>query len=187
VHRIEPFYLWRDLYRSEEDPNAINFGREYSELYFTERIYNYLIHPQWDSFGSETLFYKQIYADYDKGFAIIELLGEWNDCIGNDVMFLKNELIEPLIDAGIQNFMIIMENVLNFHGQYSDYYEEWADDIEGEIYMINLLPHVMDEFNDLRLNQCLLYDGVYNDVNWRVLKPEKILSFLKTSMQEEEF
>lgn len=187
MHRIEPYYLWRDIYRSEEDPYAINYGKEYSELYFTHKIYNYVIHPQWDSFGSETLFYKQLYTDYEKSFVVIELIGEWNDCINNDVMYLKTELIEPLMDAGINHYILIMENVLNFHGSDSEYYQEWAEDIEGDIYMINVHSHVLDELYQMEINNYVIYDGVFNDINWRVQKPEKILKLLKTSLEEEEF
>ena len=65
MHNIEPFYLWRDLYSSAQDPNALNYNQEYSEFHYTHKVYNYLLHPQWDDFGSETLFYKLLFADYD--------------------------------------------------------------------------------------------------------------------------
>lgn len=186
MHRIEPFYLWRDYYQSENDPNANNYGKEYSEIYFTDKIYNYLIHPQWDSFGSETLFYKQIFADYEKGFCIIELIGEWNDCINNDIMYLKYELVEPMIQAGIKNFVFIMENVLNFHALDTDYYQEWIDEIDGEVYLLNALPQVLDELDQGRFYDYLLYGGVLNEINWRVLQPDKLLKHLKNSLEEEE-
>ena len=88
MHQIEPFYLWRDIYSSDQDPNALNYGLEYSEFHYTNRVYNYLLHPQWDNFGSDTLFYKLLYADYEQEFCIIELIGEWNDAINNDIMLL---------------------------------------------------------------------------------------------------
>ncbi|HVE60288.1 MAG TPA: hypothetical protein VNA26_00615, partial [Chitinophagaceae bacterium] len=78
MHTIEPFYNWRHLYMSEEDENSPFFGREYSEFEFTNSIYDHFIHPQWDDIGSPTLFMKIIFADYEEGFAVIELLGEWN-------------------------------------------------------------------------------------------------------------
>ena len=80
MHHLEPFYGWTDLYRSENDRSSPFYGREYSEFEFTNKIYNYAIHPQWDSFESPTLLLKVLYANYTKGYAIIELLGEWNDC-----------------------------------------------------------------------------------------------------------
>ena len=179
--------MWRDIYRSEDDPYAINYGKEYSELYFTHKIYNYVIHPQWDSFGSETLFYKQLYTDYDSKFVIIELIGEWNDCINNDIMYLKTELIEPLQLAGIENFVLVMENVLNFHGSDTEYYEEWFEETDGEIYMVNILPQVLDELYTMQIHNYIVFDGPFNEIDWRVLKPEKILNHLRTSLEQEEF
>ncbi len=55
----------------------------------TQTIYNYYIHPQWDDFGSRTLYLKVLLADYDEQYVIIELFGEWNDAIENDIMNLK--------------------------------------------------------------------------------------------------
>ena len=52
---IEPFYNWRHIYVSEEDQLSPFFGRQYSEFEFTQTVYNYYIHPQWDDFGSRTL------------------------------------------------------------------------------------------------------------------------------------
>ena len=85
MHNIEPFFLWRDLYKSEHDPNALNYKNQYSEFHYTNKVYNYVLHPQWDNFGSDTLLYKLIYADYEDQFCIIELIGEWNDAINNDM------------------------------------------------------------------------------------------------------
>ena len=40
---------------------------------------------------------KVLYADYDKNFIVLEFIGEWNDCIYNDVMQLKRNVIDLLI------------------------------------------------------------------------------------------
>ena len=66
MHDIEPFYNWRHLYVSEEDERSPFYGRIYSEFEFTQTIYNYYIHPQWDEFGSRTLYMKVLLADYDR-------------------------------------------------------------------------------------------------------------------------
>jgi len=184
MHQIEPFYLWRDIYSSDRDPNALNYGSEYSEFHYTNRVYNYLLHPQWDNFGSDTLFYKLLYADYEQEFCIIELIGEWNDAINNDIMLLKAELIDHLIDLGIQNFAIIAENVLNFHAVSDDYYQEWKEDIEGGIYIINALPQVIDELDDYRLKHYLTYGGRLNEIEWRSIKPDNLLELLETKYLE---
>ena len=180
MHNIEPFYLWRDLYSSAQDPNALNYNQEYSEFHYTHKVYNYLLHPQWDDFGSETLFYKLLFADYDEGFCIIELIGEWNDAINNDIMQLKVELIDHLISCGIQNFAIILENVLNYHGDSDDYYQEWKDDIEVAIYFINALPHVLSELDHYHLKYSVNFGDHLNDINWRSTKPYELLELLET-------
>ena len=130
MHDIEPYYHWRHLYTAEADPRSIFYGRTYSEFEFSQTVYNYYIHPQWDNINSTTLFIKLLFTDYDDGYCIIELFGEWNDCLYNDIMFLKRDIIEILMQEGINKFILIGENVLNFH--YSDdcYYEEWFEDVE---------------------------------------------------------
>lgn len=180
MHSIEPFFLWRDIYSSEQDPNALNYKFEYSEFHYTNQIYNFLLHPQWDNFGSETLFYKLLYADYDQQFCIIELIGEWNDAINNDIMWFKTELIDHLIDCGIENFAIIAENVLNFHGDGDDYYHQWKDDIDGNVYVINALPHVLEEMKQYNLHYAVSFGDRLNDVNWRSTRPEDLLEVLET-------
>jgi len=185
MHNIEPYYLWRDLYISEQDPNALNYKNQYSEFHYTNQVYNYLLHPQWDSFGSDTLLYKMLYTDYEEQFCIIELIGEWNDAINNDIMFLKTELINPMIECGIQNFVLIMENVLNFHADNDEYYQEWKEEIEGEIFLINALPQVIDELNTYHLNYQLSFGGRLNDISWRNQKPNQILELLETKYLED--
>jgi len=58
MHNLEPFYNWRHIYVSEEDPLSPFYGRSYSEFEFSHTVYNYYIHPQWDDFGSRTLYLK---------------------------------------------------------------------------------------------------------------------------------
>ena len=89
MHDIEPYFNWRNYYTAEEDKDSPFYGKVYDEFKYSNKIYNYFIHPQWDYIGSPTLYIKLLYADYEDGYAIIELIGEWNDCLNNDVMFLK--------------------------------------------------------------------------------------------------
>ena len=128
MHEIEPYYNWRHIYVSEEDERSPFFGRVYSEFEYTQAIYNYLIHPQWDDFGSRTLYLKVLLADYEEKYAIIELIGEWNDAIEKDIMSLKREVADPFMVQGIFKFIFITENVLNFHSGDKDYYEEWYEE-----------------------------------------------------------
>ncbi|HNL37891.1 MAG TPA: hypothetical protein PKH43_02120, partial [Saprospiraceae bacterium] len=92
MHNIEPFFRWRDFYTAEEDERSPFFGRTYSEFEFSHRLYNYYLHPQWDEFGSSTLYGKILYADYDEQYALIELIGEWNDTLHDDIMYLKRNV-----------------------------------------------------------------------------------------------
>ena len=56
MHFVEPFFNWRAYYIANEDSLSPFFAREYSEFEFTNKVYNFLLHPQWDNFGSLTLF-----------------------------------------------------------------------------------------------------------------------------------
>ena len=172
MHEIEPYYRWRDDYIASEDTNSPFFETKYNEFEFDKQIYNYLIHPQWDFFGSQTLYLKVLFADYEKGYSIIEFIGEWNDAIENDVMKFKRDIIERLIETGIEYFILIGENVLNFH--YSDdcYYEEWFDDIEnGWIAMINFHDHVLREFQQIQIDHYINMSGELDDIEWRTYQP----------------
>jgi hypothetical protein len=174
MHHVEPYYNWRGYYIASEDPSSPFFGREYSEFEFNNSIYNFYIHPQWDSIGSPTLFIKILFTDYDSGFVIIELLGEWNDAIENDIMILKRDIIEPIMEQGIIKFILIGENVLNFH--YSDdcYYEEWFDEVEdGWIAMVNFHEHVISEFERANIDHYFLMGGELEEIEWRTYLPQQ--------------
>ncbi|MCS6934002.1 MAG: hypothetical protein NZM35_02480 [Chitinophagales bacterium] len=174
MHDIEPYYHWRDYYDAARDKRSPFYGRRYSELYFTHCIYNYYIHPQWDSFGSSTLYCKILYADYVKQFVVIELIGEWNDTLHNDIMEMKRGLINPLIDEGIRKFILIGENVLNFHASDELYYEEWYEEIKedgGYIVALNFREHVIREMCNTRIHHFMHIGNAYNDVLWRKVKP----------------
>ena len=112
MHDIEPYFQWIDAYVAADDKRSPLYGRVYDEFYFTNTIYNYYIHPQWDDFGSKTLYLKILFADYDQHYAIIELIGEWNDAIENDIMELRREVTDLLFEEGIHKFILIAENVL---------------------------------------------------------------------------
>jgi hypothetical protein len=172
MHSIEPFYNWRHIYKAEEDRDSPFYHRTYSEFYFSNALYDYLIHPQWDDIGSSTLYVKLLYADYKQSFAIIELLGEWNDAINNDIMFLKRDVIDVLIDCGINKFILIGENVLNFHHDIDDYYDEWFQDVEeGWIAAVNFQEHVLEEFKNNNIDYYLNFGGELDALPWRTADP----------------
>jgi hypothetical protein len=171
MHDIEPFYNWRHIYTSEEDERSPFYGRSYSEFEYSQTIYNYYIHPQWDDFGSRTLYLKVLIADYSEQYAIIELMGEWNDAIENDIMELKREVIEKFMGEGIYKFILIADNVLNFHSGDKDYYEEWFDEVTDEngwIVMIDMPEATQHDFRHTHLNR---YIELIDLPNWRTYKP----------------
>lgn len=169
---IEPYFHWRALYTGESDENSPFYGREYSEFEFSNKIYNYYIHPQWDEFGSPTLYLKILYADYQDGYAIIEFLGEWNDAINNDIMWLKREVTDVLVDNGIQKFILIGENILNFHASDDSYYEEWFQDVEdGWIVALNFREHVLEEMRQNNIDYYLNFGGELDQFEWRKINP----------------
>lgn len=175
MHDIEPYYNWLHLYNAAEDEQSPFYGREYSEFTFTHAVYNYLIHPQWDFFGSNTLYVKILYTDYIDGYAILELMGEWNDALYNDIMILKREVLEILNEQGIQKFILLGENVLNFHASDDSYYEEWFQETEdGWIAFVNFREHVLEEFRKARIDYFINFGGDLDELQWRKLSPRQM-------------
>ncbi len=168
---------------AEEDEESPFFQREYSEFYYTKTVYDHYIHPQWDEIGSPTLYVKVLFADYEAEFAILELIGEWNDCISNDVMFLKRELIDFMIESGIRKFILIGENILNFHYNGDDYYEEWFNDTDdGWIVALNFHEHVLNEFRLYNIDSYFSFGGELDTYNWRTLEPGELFSHIDRIM-----
>lgn len=183
MHNLEPFYSWQNLYDASEDSHSPFFGSTYSETECINSVYNYYIHPAWDEMGSATLYLKILYADYNAGFCIIELLGEWNDLLYNDIMYLKRNVAETLMNAGISKFILIGENVLNFHADDDSYYQEWFDEIEdGWIACINFREHVLEEIQRGRLDYYMATGGQLNTIKWRNLSPAQLFTLIDSLM-----
>jgi hypothetical protein len=185
MHDIEPFYNWRELYNPDEDAKSPFFELEHDAFRYTNRVYNYYIHPLWDNIGSETLYIKVLYADYEEGIGIIELIGEWNDCINNDIMFLKRDIIDLMIREGIYKFILLCEHVFNFHGSDDCYYEEWKEDIEehnGYIVLLNLQEHVLNEMKSYGLQYHTHFGNVFQDLNWRKMNPTNLAEFIESKI-----
>ena len=186
MHDIQPFHKWRDQYAGEEDMLSPFHGSTYN----TEKvIYNYVIHPYWDDFGSETLYLKIIFADYETGQAVIELIGEWNDAIQNDIMEMKRHVMEPLIDEGITRFILICENVLNFHASDDCYYEEWSEECRdgfngGWITFLNTFDHVAQEMDEAHLDNYVYYGANFNGFTWRIYQPKYIFEWVEARIKD---
>ncbi len=179
MHAIEPFFNWRHLYTAEEDERSPFHGMEHSEFEFNHAVYDHVIHPQWEAFGSSTLYLKVLFADYEEGYSIIEFIGEWNDLLHNDIMYLKRDVVEPMMAEGISKFILIGENVLNFHPGEEDYYAEWFDEVMdagGWIALVNFLPHVREDLQAANVDQYLMFGGKLDAMPWRTLGPGTLFS-----------
>jgi len=182
MHEIEPYYNWRHLYTAEEDELSPFYGREYSEFEFSNTVYNYYIHPQWDEFGSRTLYMKVLFADYELNYAIIEMIGEWNDAVENDIMQLKRSVLDIMIAKGIYKFILISENVLNFHSSDTDYYEEWYEDIKDEggwIVAINMPEQTQYDFKRSHIDRYIKFADV---PQWRTYQPQHFFQAVDNMM-----
>ncbi len=182
MHEIEPFYNWRHLYTAEDDEQSPYYGTEHSEFEFSNTVYNYYIHPQWDEFGSRTLYLKVLFAEYDLNFAIVEFIGEWNDAVENDIMQLKRSLIDLMIEKGIYKYILITENVLNFHSADEDYYEEWQNDIAdngGWIAAINMPRQTRSEFVTGKISR---YMQFLENEDWRTYTPDTFFQWVDNRM-----
>lgn len=183
MHEIEPFYQWRDYYIASEDKRSPFYRKHYSEFQFSNKIYNYFIHPQWDSFGSATLYCKVLFADYEASFAIIELIGEWNDAVHNDIMEMKRGLVDKMTKEGITKFILIGENVLNFHASDELYYEEWYEDVKDEsgwIVALNFRQHICDEMKTVQIHYSMYFGEHYFIPTWRKFKPHDLLTSVES-------
>lgn len=176
MHVLEPYYNWRHLYIASEDDLSPFYGYHNSETEFTHAIYNFVIHPQWDSMESPTLFLKILYANYNTGICIIEFIGEWNDTHYNDIQVLKEDIADTLLNNGINKFILIGENVLILHPEDDAYYESWFDDCndqDGWIALVNFRDHVLQSFEEIGVDQYFISGGKLSDVAWRTKEPEE--------------
>lgn len=185
VHDIQPYHKWREYYVAADDKLSPFYGRQYSEFQYSEKIYNYYIHPQWDNFGSQTLYMKILYVDYDTSVACIELIGEWNDLLNNDVMYLKRDIVDPLMRVDITKFIIMCDNVLVYHGEEDDYYEEWYQDVSDEggwIAFVNVQDQVMADMEQTGLQYYVNIGPELNDLKWRLPSPKTLVTAVQLLM-----
>lgn len=183
MHELDPFDGWLSVYDSNLDEKLPFYGETHDR--YDLQFYNHLIHPEWDFIGSETLFAKVLFASYSQGFVVIELIGEWNDTLHNDCMHLKRNLIDVLLAEGIQKFILIGENVLNFHGLEDDYYQEWFDELEDEgwIATICFRDFIHQEWVRYHLDGFLNWGGALEITNWRALHPVQLCTTIDAAIR----
>jgi hypothetical protein len=175
MHQIEPYHNWQKYYDSTLDDRLPFYGKEYNYELYTDTIYGYYIDPAWDSIGSETLYVKVLYTDYTLGFTVIEIIGEWNDAINNDIMTLKRNLIEFFLKEGITKFILIGDD---------SYYEEWFEEVEdGWIAAVSFPDFVMEEMQRFRLDQYINMGGTLQIDNWRTMLPLNFFDIVEKLIQ----
>ena len=184
MHDIEPYYNWLKYYDPSADDRSPFYGKEYNYDVYSETIYGYYIDPAWDYMGSETLYVKILYTDYGIGYSVIEFIGEWNDAINNDIMHLKRNVIEQLLHEGINKFILIGENVMNFHGSDDCYYEEWFEDVEdGWIAAISFPEFIQEEFKKYNVDHYVNMGGTLQINQWRTMHPHTFYDVVSKLIQ----
>ncbi|MEQ8415113.1 MAG: hypothetical protein RIB71_11625 [Imperialibacter sp.] len=184
MHELEPFYRWLTYYDPSTDPNSPFEGKEYNYDVYSETVYGYYLAPGWDYMGSETLYMKILYADYEEGYVVFEFIGEWNDALHNDIMHLKRNIVEHFERYDINKFILIGENVLNFHGSDDSYYEEWFEEVEdGWIAMVGFRDFVLDEMKNFNIDSYVNFGGTLQIDNWRTLTPKIFYQLVEQQIQ----
>lgn len=184
MHELEPYHRWQKYYDAAADKRSPFYGKQYNYDVYSETVYNYYVDPAWDSIGSESLFVKILYADYDQGYGVIQFLGEWNDAIHNDIMILKRNILEVMMANGIHKFILLGENIMNFHGSDDSYYEEWFEEVEeGWIAAVAFPEFVQDEFRRYRLDQYINMGGTLQLDHWRTLQPRAFCQLVEGLIQ----
>ena len=84
---------------------------------------------------------------------------------------------------GIKKFILVAENVLNYHAAEDNcYYEEWFDEVsdeEGWVAIINPLDHVSDEMHTYGLQH---YVHILTGSAWRGHKPRSLLKWVEAQL-----
>jgi hypothetical protein len=115
---------------------------------------------------------------------VIEFLGEWNDTLNNDIMYLKRNVIDKMIQQGINKFILIGENILNFHGSDDSYYEEWFEDVEdGWIAGVGFPDFIIEEFRRYGVDSYINLGGTLQIDKWRTLNPPNFYDVVSRLIQ----
>lgn len=184
MHEIEPYFGWLKYYSGDRDEKSPFFGEEYDQFYYNRQVYEHLAHPQWDSIDSDSLLVKILHVDYEKGYAIIEMFGVWNDLLQNDYKLLSENCLSILVHAGINKVVLIMENILNVYVEEDDYYEALQDELEdGWICLVRAREHVQREFTQFDLDQYFFWSEEIDDLFWRKLKPWELFAVVESRMR----
>jgi len=80
-------------------------------------------------------------------------------------------VMEKFMAEGVFKFILIAENVLNFHSSDNEYYKEWYEEVTDEngwLVILNMPEATQYDFKKAKLNR---YIELYELENWRTYKP----------------
>jgi hypothetical protein len=184
---IEPYFGWLHLYSHEQDEHSPFHDVEHNLFEYDRHIYTFNAHPLWDTIDSESLLVKILYVDYHTGFAIIELLGEWNDLFDNDFRLLIENCLQYLTDFEVYRFIFICENVFNIYLQDDDYYQAFYEDLienEGWMCLLKARPMVIEEFERYNIGRFFYWNAQHDELKWRKLHPLQLYQTIDQSMHK---
>ena len=185
LHHIEPFYGWLKWYSHDQDECSPFHQVEHNLFYFDRSVNRIPAHPLWDDIGSESLLVKILYADYDQGFAIIELFGEWNDLFENDYKLLAENCLTYLIDHGIQKFILLCENVFHAYFQSDDYYQALQEELEeGWVCLLRPREEVWEDMQSYGITSYFYRSPILDEFPWRRLKPHQLFQLVESRMNK---
>lgn len=183
LYEVEPYYGWLPFYSHDKDPFSPYHKVEHNLFYLDRTMNNIPVHPLWDTIGSESLLVKILFADYQTGYAVVELFGEWNDLFENDYKLLAERCLTYLIDQGIQRFIFICENVFHIYLESDDYYEALQEELEGGwISLIRPRDRVLEEMQDYQIDHYFYHSPILDEVPWRKLKPFQLYAMVEARM-----
>jgi hypothetical protein len=103
----------------------------------------------------------------------------------NDIMLLKRNVLDEMMAEGIQKYIFIGENVLNFHSSDDCYYEELFQELEeGWVVGINFREHVVSEFKRCNIDYYINFGGRFDDFPWRALRPNVFIHLIEEALQK---
>jgi F0F1-type ATP synthase gamma subunit len=80
---------------------------------------------------------------------------------------------------GISKFILIGENVLNFHTSDDEYYSEWFEELseaDGWVALVNFRQHVLEDMQSANIDQYFLLGGKLKTMAWRTYEPEGVFA-----------
>jgi F0F1-type ATP synthase gamma subunit len=82
-----------------------------------------------------------------------------------------------MMQQGVSKFILIGENILNFHSSDDSYYEEWFEEVndsDGWIALMNVREHVLSDINSANIDSYFVLGGKLNEVRWRTMNPDQL-------------